>query len=100
MLGKDQVIATLRNHRDYLATEFGVRRIGLFGSFASDQAGPSSDIDLVVDFEKPVGFQFLELVDYLEGIFDRDVEVLTPAGIENIRLKDVADRIAESIIYV
>jgi len=35
---------------------------------------------MVVEFERPIGFRFMELVDYLENLLEKDVDVLTPAG--------------------
>ena len=100
MLTKDHVVELLQEHRVYLAREFGVRKIGLFGSFAKGQPSDSSDIDLVVEFERPIGFRFIELAEYLERLFGRKVDILTPAGIQGIRRNTVAKRIAESIVYV
>ena len=84
----------------YLAVEYGVSRIGLFGSFASQTADDDSDIDLLVEFHRPIGFRYMELVDYLEALLGREVDVLTPAGLQGIRVKRVADDINASIVYV
>jgi predicted nucleotidyltransferase len=74
--------------------------VGLFGSYAKGQPDETSDIDLVVEFQRPIGFQFLELVDYLEALLGSKVDVLTPAGIQNIRIDRVVQSITESIVYV
>jgi len=100
MLTRDQLIQLLHQERAYLSAEFGVRRIGLFGSYATGQPDETSDVDLVVEFEHPMGFRFLEVVDHLEAVLGRKVDVLTPAGIQNIRSQPVAKRITESIVYV
>lgn len=84
----------------YLAEEYGVARIGLFGSFATQTAVAESDIDLLVEFHAPIGLRFMELVDYLETLLGRDVDVLTPAGLQGIRVQRIADRINESLVYV
>jgi hypothetical protein len=97
---REQVVALLREKRPYLAEEFGVARIGLFGSFASGEAAAASDVDLVVEFERPLGLRFIELVEYLETLLGRRVDVLTPAGIQGIRVPRVAREISESIVYV
>lgn len=100
MLTSDQIIQTLQKEQPYLAAEFGVSRIGLFGSYATGQPDQASDIDLLVEFERPIGFRFLELADYLEAVLGRKVDLLTPAGIQNIRIPKVARSISESIVYV
>jgi len=100
MLRREEVIALLRQSRTYLAAEFGVKRISLFGSYAQGQPAEESDVDLIVEFERPIGFRFVELAEYLEHLLGRNVDLLTPAGIQGIRLPWVAADIEESIVYV
>jgi predicted nucleotidyltransferase len=100
MLTRDTITERLRDRYPYLAAEFGVRRIGLFGSFAKGTANEASDVDVVVEFQRPIGLRFVELVEYLEQLLGRKVDVLTPAGLQAIRLKDVARHISESVVYV
>jgi len=95
-----RVIELLRDNRDYLRAEYGVSRIGLFGSVARGEADESSDVDIIVEFERPVGLQFVELADYLEDLLGRDVDLLTPAGIQAIRPKRVAESIRQGVVYV
>ncbi|GAB4408425.1 MAG: hypothetical protein Kow00123_21510 [Anaerolineales bacterium] len=95
-----QIEALLRQHRPYLAAKYGVRRIGLFGSFAKDAPDEASDVDIVVEFAQPIGLQFVELAEYLEALLGRKVDILTPDGIQGIRVPEVAQSIRESIVYV
>ena len=99
MLTKDKIIHLLQREQAYLASEFGVSKIGLFGSYAKGQSDENSDIDLLVEFERPIGFQFFDLVDYLETVLGRKVDILTPAGVQNIRIRGVAKSIAEGLLY-
>jgi uncharacterized protein len=100
MLTREVITERLRDSYPHLAAEFGVQRIGLFGSFAKGTTNEASDIDVVVEFQRPIGLQFVELVEYLEQLLGRKVDVLTPAGLQAIRVKDVARRISESVVYV
>jgi hypothetical protein len=95
-----RVIQLLRDSRDYLRAEYGVSRIGLFGSVARGEADESSDVDIIVEFERPVGLQFVELADYLEDLLGRDVDLLTPAGIQAIRSPHIAESIRQGVVYV
>jgi len=99
-LTRDAILRRLRENYPDLSSHFGVRRIGLFGSFASETANESSDIDLIVDFDRPIGLRFVELVDHLETLLGRRVDVLTSAGLQGIRLPAVAKRIEESVVHV
>ena len=99
-LTRDAVLDRLRESYPALSRQFGVRRIGLFGSFASETANEASDVDLIIDFDRPIGLVFVELVDYLEALLGRKVDVLTRAGLQGIRLPVVARQIAESVVDV
>ena len=99
-LTRDMVLHRLRESQPELKARFGVRQIGLFGSFASATAHAGSDVDLMVDFERPIGLAFVELAEYLETLLGRKVDLLTAAGLRGIRLPAVARRIEESVIHV
>jgi predicted nucleotidyltransferase len=55
---------------------FSVRRIGLFGSFSRDAAAEKSDIDLLVELEKPTFDHYMDLKFYLEDLFGRPVDLV------------------------
>jgi len=100
MLTREKVTEILRENYLYLASEYGVRRIGLFGSYAKDVPTEASDIDIVVEFDRPIGFRFVEFAEYLECLLGKSVDVLTPAGIRGIRVDRIAKSIKENIVYV
>ena len=100
MMSKEEITRILRENYPYLTSEYGVKRIGFFGSYARGVATKASDVDLVVEFERPIGFRFVELVEYLEHLLGKNVDVLTPAGIQGIRIEQIARSIEESTIYV
>ena len=100
MLTRDRIVALLQENYPYLAAEYGVRRIGLFGSYPKGLADEASDVDVLVEFERPLGFKFIELSEYLEHLLGRKVDVLTQAGLQGIRVNRVAQSIARSIVYV
>jgi predicted nucleotidyltransferase len=100
MLTKEAITKVLRENYPYLAAEYGVKRIGLFGSYAKDIPTEASDIDLVVEFEHPLGFKFIELSEYLERLLGQEVDILTPTGIQGIRIPHIAQSIEENTVYV
>lgn len=97
---QEMVIHCLRQQLNYLREQFYVKRIGLFGSFATETATATSDVDLVIEFEQPIGLRFADLCDYLEACLGRKVDVLTLAGIATIRSQSIANSITRSLIYV
>lgn len=99
-MNKEEIIALLRQNYPYLAAEYSVKRIGLFGSHAQGQPGEESDVDLIVEFEHPPGFRFVELAECLERLLGRKVDLLTPAGVRGIRIPWIVADIEQSIVYV
>lgn len=57
MLTKEQVRESLREKYPYPADEYGVKRIGIFDSYAKGSPDETSDVDIVVEFERPVAFR-------------------------------------------
>ena len=82
-LKRDEVIRILRQHREELAARFGVKSIALFGSLARDEATPGSDVDVLVEFNRPVGlFGLFALQDHLESLFGCPVDIGTPDSLK------------------
>ena len=98
---KEDVIRLLRENMEKIK-EFGVKKIGIFGSAVRDELKENSDIDVVVEFErgKATFENFGGLVEFLEELFNREVDILTPRGIESIRIKSVRERIKKEVEYV
>ena len=99
MFTKDHTLRLLREAYPQLAAEYGVKRIGLFGSYAKGTPNESSDVDLVVELEHPLGLGFVDLAEQLEQLLGKRVDLLTPAGIQGIRNARVAQAIVESVVY-
>ena len=99
-LTKAEVLRILREEQPYLRKAFGVKRMAIFGSFAKGKPTSKSDVDIFVDFEGRVGMKFFRLIDYLETRLGREVDVLTPGGIETIQVERVAKDIKGSLIDV
>lgn len=77
-LDNNSILQVLALNKQEL-TSFGVREIGLFGSFARSEQSDESDIDLLVDIqpEKKTFRNFMKLAYYLEELFGRKVELVT-----------------------
>ena len=74
-----------------LSNRFHVSEIGVFGSITRDDFRTASDIDIVVDFDKPIGIEFIELADFLESSFNRKVDLVSRNGLKPnfyLRIKD------------
>lgn len=99
-MNKDIIIQKIRTEYPYLISEYGIRRIGLFGSYSRNEQTENSDIDIIAEFEKPIGLKFIEFTEYLENILGRKTDVLTPEGVKGITVKRISENIEKSVIYV
>jgi len=80
---RDDVVFLLKEHREELMEQFGVRSLALFGSVARDQAKPDSDVDLLVEFNQPTGlFRMFALQDRLESMLGSPVDLGTPNSLK------------------
>jgi hypothetical protein len=75
---RDEVIRILHHHRSALAARYGVKSLALFGSVARDEATAGSDVDLLVEFDRPIGlFGLFALQDHLETLLHCSVDLGT-----------------------
>ena len=86
----------LKQHLPILKQQFKVETIGIFGSYARNQAAPESDIDILVEFYESIGWEFVDLQHYLEDILNHRVDLVTPNGLK----PQLKESILNSVIYV
>ncbi len=84
---KSEILFKLSELKPILYKDFGVKEIGLFGSYSNDSFTEESDIDILVELEKPIGWNFFSLEPYLEQIFDRKIDLVTKSALKE-QLKD------------
>ena len=85
---RTEVLRILHEKRSELAEKYGVKSLALFGSVARDEARPDSDVDLLVEFDRPVGlFAFISLQQFLENLLGSKVDLGTLRSLKP-RLKD------------
>jgi len=94
---RENVIRLLVEHRDELQHQFGVKSLALFGSVARDEATETSDVDVLVEFDRPTGlFGLIRLQDYLGSLFGCPVDV----GTSNSLKPRIRSRVLAESIYV
>jgi len=79
-----------------LYTDYSVTRIGLFGSFSDGDNTECSDIDLLVELEKPIGWKFFTLELYLQKIFGRKIDLVT----KNALKEQIKETILKQVYFV
>jgi predicted nucleotidyltransferase len=96
MVQLQEIKSILAQIKPDLAERFHVRTIGLFGSVVRDDYGPSSDIDIIVDFKSPVGIEFIDLAEYIEKKLKTKIDLVSKNGIKDKYFK----YIEREIVYV
>ena len=100
MLSKARIEELLRENYPRFCADYGVKKIGLFGSYAKGSPDETSDIDVIVEFDRPIGFKFIEFAEELERLLGGKVDLLTATGLRTMRRSQVAADIAQSVVYV
>jgi len=91
------VVRTLREHKPVVRQKFGVKRIGIFGSFVRGEEREDSDLDVLVVFEEgqKTFDNYMDLKFYLEDLFGREVDLVTEKALKR-QLKDI---IMKEVVY-
>ena len=93
----ESIKSILQRLKPELARKYHVSSIGLFGSVVrGDFSDAKSDIDIIVDFSKPVGIEFVDLADFLEAQIRRKIDLVSRKGIK----KNYYQQIESEIVYV
>ena len=96
MITRNYILLKLKELKPTLRKEFAVSKIGLFGSFSDGTFSEESDIDLLVELERPIGWKFFSLELYLEKVFNRRVDLVT----KNALKEPIKDTILNQVNWV
>lgn len=92
-----EVKLALQRLKPFLANKYHVSLLGLFGSIVRDDYSPaSSDIDIIVDFNQPIGVEFIDLAELIEKELKKKVDLVSKKGIKSKYLS----QIEPEIVYV
>lgn len=95
---KNTIIRQLEKALPVIKEKFGIKKIGIFGSYARGEQTRKSDVDILVDFrEGEATFDnFMQLADFLEELFKRRVDLLTVTGVD----KYIRPRVDAEVIWI
>ncbi|MDA3890670.1 MAG: nucleotidyltransferase family protein [Salinivirgaceae bacterium] len=96
MITKTDILFKLKELKPTLYGDYAVREIGLFGSFSDNTNTDESDIDILVELERPIGWKFFSLELYLEQIFNRKIDLVTKNALKD----QIKDSILKQVNYV
>jgi predicted nucleotidyltransferase len=94
----EEIKRILAEHKEKIREKYGVVIVGVFGSYVKGEQNETSDVDIIVELERPIGLKFYELWDYLENILGIKVDVLTLSALKQKSF--LWENIKEDIIYV
>ena len=88
---------SLAQHKKELSSEFGVKQIGVFGSYVRNEQTKNSDADILVEFDRPVGlFRFMELEEYLAKLLKTKVDLVSKKALKPY----IGRRILNEVVYI
>jgi predicted nucleotidyltransferase len=80
---------TLKNNKDRLSKKYGLSVIAIFGSYGRGQQTAESDVDILVDFTRPIGIEFIDLADELEKLLSTKVDLVSKNGVKPAYFKHI-----------
>jgi predicted nucleotidyltransferase len=93
---KQAALKLLQKHKPEIFRRFAVHRLAVFGSTARDEAGDSSDVDVLVEFEgAPTFDRYMGLQAYLEGLLGTGIDLVTPAAIRPRMRKSIEKELVD-----
>ena len=93
----EEIKQILKENMELLCHKYNVRTIGVFGSYARNEQQNGSDVDILVEFNKPIGlFKFLELEEYLASIIGEKVDLVSKKALK----PRIGKRILKEAVFV
>ena len=96
-MSKEQIRKKMKEQMPMLKKKYHVKKMGIFGSFAKGKQTKNSDIDILVEFNSPIGFfAFLEMENFLSKSLHRKVDLVSKKAVK----KAVKKEILREVVYV
>ena len=97
MRSNTEIKQVIRDHLNELNNDYAVSEIGIFGSYVRNEQTPQSDLDILVQFSKPVGFiTFMQLEEHLQKLLGPKIDLVTRAALK----PTIGARILKEVEYV
>jgi len=93
MASTNTIEEKLKQLKPILIDRFHVNKIGYFGSYALGQSTPASDLDLLVEFSKPIGWEFFTLEKFLEKALDMPIDLVTSGALKERIKATILDQV-------
>jgi len=94
-ISAQEIQAILRECLPEIREKYGVTSIGVFGSYARGDATPESDIDIIIELGRPIGWELVDLTDYLETRLHHTVDLVIKRSLHPL----IRDQILSEVQY-
>ena len=91
-----EIKTKIKSHKDILFKKYALSFIAIFGSYSSGKQTEESDVDILVEFNKPIGIEFIDLAEELEKVLNIKVDLVSKRGIKPAYF----EQIEKELIYV
>lgn len=91
-----EVLGKLQSHKPDLWHRYPIKSLAIFGSYARQEQRPESDVDVLVEFRRSVGMEFLDLAEELENLTQEHVDLVSRNGIR----APYWEQIKSELVYV
>jgi hypothetical protein len=95
MKTRTEIETALRNALPLLAARFHVKRLGLFGSYVRGEQTEASDVDVLVEFSAPIGWEIVDVKEHLEKVLGMRVDLVTSPALK----PQYRDRVLSEVVY-
>ncbi|MCD6093212.1 MAG: nucleotidyltransferase family protein [Candidatus Omnitrophica bacterium] len=95
MKTRKEIEETLKRYKPFLKEKFKVKEIGIFGSYLRGEESEKSDVDVLVEFYTPIGWEFIDLKEFLEQILGKEVDLVTRRALKS----QLKHKILEEVVY-
>lgn len=95
MKTREEIEGTLKRFKPMLREKFKVKEIGFFGSYVRGEESETSDVDVLVDFLEPIGWEYIDFKEFLEEILGMEVDLVTVKALK----PQLKEKILKEVVY-
>lgn len=95
MKTREEIEETLKRFKPMLREKFKVKEIGFFGSYVRGEESETSDVDVLVDFLEPIGWEYIDFKEFLEEILGMEVDLVTVKALK----PQLKEKILKEVVY-
>ena len=92
---REEIEEILKRFKPLLREKFKVKEIGIFGSYVRGEESEESDVDILVEFYEPIGWEFIDFKEFLEEILAKKVDLVTVGDLK----PQLRDKILKEVVY-